>query len=139
MPTGATRARNGIETAFRLLYAKLHSVSQRKCISATSKLLWCRFPDDIVIYDSFVERAVTVLQHIDPAIMNMPKLGPPPRLSSNVNGAIDYYMRYQDLVYALFKHYEPHLQGLSKSNPNPQRNPHLLRLFDRFLLRLGTP
>jgi hypothetical protein len=83
MPTGATRTRNDIETAFRLLYTKLHSVSKRKCISATSKLLWCRFPDDIVIYDSFVERAVTVLQHIDSSINNLtpkPILGSPPNI-----------------------------------------------------------
>tara|TARA_A200000159_G_scaffold133546_1_gene131684 strand:+ start:951 stop:1361 length:411 start_codon:yes stop_codon:yes gene_type:complete len=47
---------NCIERMFTMMMTEFYNVVPRKWLSATSKLLWCSFPDNVVIYDAFVER-----------------------------------------------------------------------------------
>lgn len=106
----------------------------------TSKLLWCRFPDDAVIFDSFVERAITVLQWVDPALRQVNnQLGSAPSDPGRIDEMVSYYVRYQTLVFTLYRYYSSKLNQLCASYPDPNRCPHPLRLFDRFLWGLGGP
>ena len=131
-----------VREAYTMLYEALYDRCPRAWTSAVSKLLWCRFPDEFVIYDSFVERSITVLQWLDACLEDMPfELGVLPKIrrKSDVEKIVEYYMRYQGLVYKLYQNYHAQINALCETYPSSVRCPHNIRLFDRFLLGLGNP
>lgn len=64
------------------LFKSLFDEVNRSWVSATSKLLWCIYPDAIVIYDSFVERALVVMQCLDRELSKFPRIGVAPKVTS---------------------------------------------------------
>ncbi|WP_448207566.1 hypothetical protein [Azospirillum sp. sgz302134] len=133
---------DAVQKAYLEIYHALYDVKPRTWTSAVSKLLWCRFPNEIVIYDSFVERAICVLQWLDDAAVGSKYYLPAPvRVDSKnkVNNAADYYREYQGLIYSMFMKYRPILEELCLGHPCTRRCPYLIRLFDRFLWGLGNP
>jgi hypothetical protein len=91
-----------IRQKFNQLFTALYKTVPRSWLSATSKLLWCAFPDDIVIYDSFVLRAITVLQWCDEELSSwdkgissfrLPRIGNIPSFMSDkdISPLTEYY------------------------------------------------
>jgi hypothetical protein len=108
--------------------------TERILISATSKLLWCIFPEKVILYDSFVERAIKVLQHLEPELKN-PSLGMRPK---EKEGIIQYYFNYSELVNCLYQKYLPLLEELEKTvEPNPDI--YRIMVWDKLLWILGNP
>jgi hypothetical protein len=128
-----------IPQRFTLLFSELYHTVNRSWLSATSKLLWCAFPDDIVIYDSFVERAIVVLQSFDDDLYRLPRLGKKPTISStaDIRGMVDYYSRYQTMVFTLFKKNQPVLSKLRKEHG--ETYPHNIRILDNILWLASKP
>lgn len=62
-----------IEKLYSELFVALNRQVARSWMSATSKLLWCLYPDDIVIYDAFVHRTLVVMQFIDGDLVRLTK------------------------------------------------------------------
>ena len=92
-----------VRRLFQELLTAFWKQTDRGWISATSKLLWCVYPKDVVIYDSFVHRALIVLQSIDDDLKQLPKVGWQPSLksASDIESAVEHYMRYQNMVWCL--------------------------------------
>ncbi|MGK0288862.1 MAG: hypothetical protein ACI86H_000283 [bacterium] len=111
----------------------------RKWLSATSKLLWCSFPDKVVIYDAFVERALVVLQGITPYLINMPRIKTSPTIKSisDIDSAITFYMNYQSMVLAILSEHQSQLETL-RTTYN-ESYPHDIRIIDKLLWMLGNP
>jgi len=110
----------------------------RKWVSAASKVLWCFEPNNIVIYDSYVEKVITVIQPIIPELNKFERIGNCPSYSkANGNKNIaDYYCHYSDLVINLYKIYESYLYEVMKDQNVDY--PYRLRLFDKLLWILGN-
>jgi len=126
-----------IEANFKVLHSKLYSVFQRKWLSATSKLLWCIYPNKIVIYDAFVERVITVLQCLDEDLAKLPRLNYPPNIKSkkDIELVAKYYMNYQNHVKLLVKKHQLTLNELKvKLNTNYKYD---LRIIDKILWLMG--
>ena len=90
-------------------------------MSATSKLLWCIYPDEVVIYDSFVERALVVLQCLERDLAGFPRIGVAPTVkqTADIAAAIKHYMNYQDVVRHILKQYAGVLKLLREKNNEP--------------------
>lgn len=126
-----------IKTHFQDLHLELFKINNRKWLSATSKLLWCLYPNQIVIYDSFVEKAVTVLQCIDPDLVLLPRISNCPKLKneSDIELVTDYYMNYQDIVKKiLFKNQDIITEMKSKYDLKYNYD---IRIIDKLLWLLG--
>lgn len=121
---------------FAEVYDLLFNKSSRKWLSASSKLLWCLYPHEVVIYDSFVERVILVLQHLEPSLANVNFEKAPGHKEGS--GAIkDYYLIYAGNVQKLFKAYQPQLEELRRQhNPSYEYD---IRIFDKLLWILGSP
>lgn len=118
---------------FGQLFTALYNTVNRRWLSATSKLLWCAFPDDIVIYDSFVERAIIVLQWYDEELSKLPRLGniPPLKSAEDIQELTNYYNRYQNMVYCLFQQNRTILDELRQETKETYL--HDIRIFDKIL------
>ncbi len=126
-----------IETNFKVLHSKLYSVFQRKWLSATSKLLWCIYPNKIVIYDAFVERVITVLQCLDEDLAKLPRLNYPPNIKSKKDMELvaKHYMNFQNLVKLLVYKNQSIIDELkAESNTNYIYD---LRIIDKILWLMG--
>jgi len=134
-----TLDRENIRIMFNALFSSLFNAVPRKWLSATSKLLWCSFPDQIVIYDAFVERALVVLQCIKPYLARFPRIGISPDLKSeaNIDNVVDFYMNYQDMVKAIFSEHKAQLIQLR--NKYSEEYPHDIRIIDKLLWMVGSP
>ena len=128
-----------IAEKFTLLFTELYCTVNRGWLSATSKLLWCSFPDDVVIYDSFIERFIIVMQWFEESLVDLPRLGNSPNLYSakDIPQIVNYYLRYQDRVYRLFQKYSTMLKQLRVENN--EEYPHDLRIFDKILWITSNP
>jgi hypothetical protein len=63
--TTSVADRKILEEKYSELIRVLFSQINRSWVSATSKLLWCIYPDEVAIYDSFVWRTLVVMQCLD--------------------------------------------------------------------------
>ena len=131
--------RAAISGEFSFLFAELYHTKNRMWLAATSKLLWCVYPDDIVMYDSFVERFVTVMQWFEDDLLSLQPLGNVPQLTSPADIPLitAYYMGYQDRVFRLFKKYRGILKELRRANH--ETYPHDIRIFDKILWITSKP
>lgn len=129
---------SAIRAVYIELFAALYQVLPRTWLSATSKLLWCIYPDNIVIYDAFVHRALTVMQSIDPVLVDSPRIGNPPVVGdgNDIEAAADYYMRYQAMVRRLFEFHGQHMAGLRVQHN--EQYPHDIRIVDKLLWMIGN-
>ncbi len=127
----------------RSIYSKLFKVLfntvNRSWMSATSKLLWCIYPDNIVIYDSFVERALVVMQCFDTELSKFSRIGVAPKVTreSDIAFATNHYINYQGMVKAI---YERNIKILNElRNKNKETYPHDIRIVDKLLWMIGNP
>lgn len=129
--------------ALRNIYSKLFSLLfntvNRSWMSATSKLLWCIYPDDVVIYDSFVERALVVMQCFDRGLSKFPRIGVAPKVisESDIASATSHYMNYQEMVRHIYKHNIKILNELR--HKYRETYPHDIRIVDKLLWMIGNP
>ena len=129
---------NYIKEQYKTLFLTLHKQVERSWMSATSKLLWCVFPNDFVIYDAFVHRSLVVLQCLDAGLSKFPRIGTTPKIKSNldIDAAADFYMNYQSMV--------QHLQQTHQSTLNKLRQKHGelyqydVRIIDKILWMIGN-
>lgn len=131
--------REQVRIMFHDLLSALYGSVPRKWLSATSKLLWCSFPDQIVIYDAFVERALVVLQCIEPSLANSPRIGVSPSIKSesDLGKVVKFYMNYQDMVKTIFSENQEQLTGLRETHR--EKYPHDIRIVDKLLWMIGNP
>jgi len=92
-------------TVYSTVFMGFYDQVNRNWLSASSKLLWCKYPHDFVIFDAFVERAVIVMQWFDAHLEGLPRLGAPPKkiTPNNISEYVDFYMRYSDFIWAIFE------------------------------------
>lgn len=128
-----------IETMFKKFLSEFYHTVKRKWLSATSKLLGCSYPDEIVIYDAFVERALVVLQCITPYLAKKPRIKTSPRIKSldDIDRVVTFYMNYQNMIKAIIFEHKEKLQRL-RSIYN-EVYPHDIRIIDKLLWILGNP
>lgn len=131
-------SRDDIEREYSNLFMKLYKKESRSWMSATSKLLWCLYPQDIAIYDSFVHRTLLVLQHFDDDLTTLPHLGHPNRINNedDIKRAVSFYMTYQDMVKLLQEKHQPTLDNLRKLHQEPY--PYDIRIVDKLLWMIGS-
>jgi hypothetical protein len=137
-PIGINRDAD-IASKYTRLYSALYAVCPRAWTSATSKLLWCAFPTDIVIFDSFVERFIIVMQWFDDELTNWPRLGDAPAVHSaaDIPQAVDFYMRFQKMVYALFQQHRAVFGALRQQHNVTY--PYDIRIFDKIMWLTANP
>lgn len=112
-----------IEDNFRYLFTELYTAVNRKWLSATSKLLWCSYPDHVVIYDAFVERALVILQGLTPYLASLPRIktSASVKQASDIEAVIRFYKNYQNMVLAIACEHKKQLDGATcKFHPNHQ-------------------
>ncbi|HHC7385313.1 hypothetical protein [Vibrio parahaemolyticus] len=128
-----------LKDMFNELHSLFYAAVPRKWLSAVSKLLWCSFPDDIVIYDSFVERALVVLQPLLPELHNYPRIGEStkPKNKNDIPLITSFYIRYCAMVYEIFVLHEKQLHQLREVHS--EQYPHDIRIIDKALWILGSP
>jgi len=122
-----------VRKVYRHVFIGLYETVNRNWLSATSKLLWCKYPADFVIFDSFVERSIIVMQWFNDELAEMTRIGAPPKAITgrNHDEYIDFYMRFSQMVYALF------MQACSTlvecREATKQSYPYDIRIFDKIL------
>lgn len=121
------------------LFKSLFNEVNRSWMSATSKLLWCIYPDEVVIYDSFVERALVVMQCLDRELSKFPRIGAAPKVTSesDIASATSHYMNYQGMVRHIYEHNIKILNELR--NKYRETYPHDIRIVDKLLWMIGNP
>ncbi len=134
----APLSRNDIEREYSNLLMMLYKIEQRSWMSATSKLLWCLYPQDIAIYDSFVHRTLLVLQHFDDDLATLSHLGHPNRINNedDIKRAASFYMTYQDMVKLLQEKHQPTLDNLRTLHG--ESYPYDIRIVDKLLWIIGS-
>lgn len=127
-----------VQAQFKALLLLLHTEVQRSWISATSKLLWCVFPNDFVIYDAFVYRTLVVLQCVDDELSKFPRVGQAPKVgkSEDIDRAVDFYMNYQSMIRHLQTMNQTTLDELRKKHNEPYL--HDVRIIDKLLWMIGN-
>jgi len=130
--------RKVLQAAYAKLFRALYDEVNRSWMSATSKLLWCIYPDTVAIYDSFVERALIVMQVLDDGLARFPRIGSPPSVKSveDIAGATAYYLNYSDMVRHLFERHTGTLNKLRKQYN--ESYPHDIRIIDKMLWMIGS-
>jgi hypothetical protein len=136
---------NGSSTIenYDLLFTSMVNTVYRSWVSASSKLLWCIFPHNVVIYDSFVARAILVLQPLEDVLKNKSRIGerPPNKQLHDTKMFVDFYSNYSDNVLGLYKKYQDLIEDGCQNyvGPNQQIYPYGIRVFDKLLWMLGNP
>lgn len=128
-----------LRNTYSRLFKVLFNTVNRSWMSATSKLLWCIYPDNIVIYDSFVECALVVMQCLDAELSKFPRIGIAPKVTheSDIVVATNHYMNYQEMVKNL---YERNIKILNElRNKYGETYPHDIRIIDKLLWMIGNP
>ena len=103
-----------IQAMYAALFEALYGVVPRSWASATSKLLWCLYPETVVIYDTFVHRTLSVMQCLDGSLTSFPRIGMSPSIRgvNDIQIATQHYMNYQAMVRKLLDTHSPLLQKL---------------------------
>lgn len=122
---------------YRELLIALFKVKPRSWMSATSKLLWCLYPSDVVIYDAFVHRALVTLQCVDPDLEGTERIGRAPMIKvlADIDPAVVTYMRYQSLVRKLLAVHTPTLAELRRKHK--EKYQYDIRIVDKLLWMIG--
>lgn len=140
------RSKENSSITFLKLLKKLHISSQKQAmrdkvwLSASSKLLWCAYPEEGVIYDLYTSRAITVIQGLESSLVSLPRLGPKTRFITK-QGVPDfdqitaYYNRYSQLVHTLLQQYKTTIDQALKEKSKEGLNH--LRVLDKLLFLLG--
>ncbi len=120
-----------IEVRYRNLFEVLYRTVPRSWMSATSKLLWCVYPNDFVIYDAFVHRTLVVLQCLKGSLGSFPRIGTAPQLrsASDIDDAVAFYSNYQAMVKHLQAKHQVALNGLRKKHQ--ETYPYDVRIIDK--------
>jgi hypothetical protein len=128
-----------IASLYSELFTALYRQVPRSWMSATSKLLWCLYPYDIVLYDAFVHRALVVMQCIDVDLSEFARIGTASALKSeaDIARALDYYMSYQAMVRKLKSVYAHELDELRQRYN--ETYPYDIRILDKLLWMIGNP
>lgn len=119
------------------LFTALYREVPRSWMSATSKLLWCLYPKEFVIYDAFVHRTLVVMQCIDSNLSEFPRIGAAPAIKSEADIALAtaHYMNYQAMVRKLQSVHAKALSDLrQRSN---ETYPYDIRIIDKLLWMIG--
>lgn len=128
-----------IRQIYACLFTKFYDAVARGWISATSKLLWCLYPNDFVIYDSFVMRMLAVMQCLDPVLAGYERVSAIPEIKStaSIPAIVDGYMVYQSMVKILLKTHQPALDDLRVKNK--EKYQYDIRIIDKLLWMIGDP
>jgi len=126
-----------IEALFGTLLTTLHRAVARGWLSATSKLLWCLYPSDIVIYDEFVWRSLVVMQSLDFGLATLPRIGSAPEGTATLTTGTEWYISYQRMVRKIRDDHQAILVEIRASVTNPY--PYDIRIIDNLLWRIGNP
>lgn len=142
--TGHQRYRNGpsieqITGLFTHLYTLLFQVQNRGWMSATSKLLWCLYPQRVAIYDSFVHRTLTVLQCLNDNLQGFERIGvaPTPNNEGDIALATEHYMNYFGMVQTIKADNQNLLNELRQQHN--EIYPYDVRIVDKLLWMMGNP
>jgi hypothetical protein len=127
-----------IEAMYAALFGALYDEVPRSWASATSKLLWCLYPETVVIYDAFVHRALVVMQCIDDDLAGFPRIGGAPKIQNkaDVAPAVQHYMNYQTMVHHLLTVHAQLLADLRELH-NEQYQ-YDIRILDKVLWMIGN-
>ena len=127
-----------IEMFYRELFTALFHTVQRSWMSATSKLLWCLYPNTVVIYDAFVHRTLSVMQCLDDSLADFPRIGEPTsiRRVDDIEIAARHYMNYQAMVRNLLNTHSQLLQELRTQHN--ESYPYDVRIMDKLLWMIGN-
>jgi hypothetical protein len=127
-----------IEAQFKALLLILHKKVERSWMSATSKLLWCVFPHEFVIYDAFVHRSLVVLQCVDSGLSKFPRVGAAPKIkgTADIDDAVSFYMNYQSMVRHLQKRNQPALDTMRAKHAETYE--YDVRIIDKILWMIGN-
>jgi hypothetical protein len=139
VPQNCRIAEGEIQNRYSELLLVLFRQVARSWMSATSKLLWCLYPDDIVILDAFVHRSLVVVQCLDEALTAYPRVGEAPRIRGepDIAAAVAYYMNYQCLVRHLLS---VHARGLAELRCQTNESYRYdIRIMDKLLWMMGNP
>jgi hypothetical protein len=137
--TASVSDRKILEERYLELFTALFLEVNRSWVSATSKLLWCIYPDEVVIYDSFVWRALVVMQCLDTELAKFPRIGvaSPVARESDIALAVKHYMNYQDMVKHICERHSDTLNELREKHK--ETYPHDIRIIDKLLWMIGNP
>lgn len=126
-----------IEQNFKDLHGRFCKVNLRTWLSATSKLLWCAYPDQIVIYDAYLGRTMAVLQCLDVDLAKLPRINYPPSVKSekDIDLLVNFYMNYQNMVKVLVRKYQDTINALK--NEYKSNYKYDLRIMDKILWLMG--
>lgn len=138
-PTGRNPNDDEMAALYAALFRALHREVARSWMSATSKLLWCLYPDTVVIYDSFVHRTLVVMQRIDDDLSACPRIGAAPNIEgeADIDAATRHYMDYQAIVRRLQTQHGQLLHDLRKRHN--ELYPYDVRIIDKLLWMIGNP
>jgi len=128
-----------IEGKYSELFEALFDEVKRTWISATSKLLWCIYPNEVVLYDSFVWQTLVVMQWLDSELASFPRIGVAPSVApgSEIALAVRHYMNYQDMVRYISERNSGTLNELRAKHQ--ELYPHDIRIIDQLLWMVGKP
>jgi hypothetical protein len=93
-------------------------------LSLASKILWCRFPGHIPIYDGFAVRGLKTLS----------RLAAIPRLAH-----VGEYAQFSHAWWGVYAQTRPLIERHLGEHPLPQRYPYPVRILDKILWYLGQP
>jgi hypothetical protein len=126
-----------IEVRYSELLLALYRQVARSWMSATSKLLWCLYPHDIVIFDAFVHRSLVVMQCLDEPLGAFPRIGVAPKIvgEGDLATAVSHYMNYQTMVRHLLSVHANRLEQLRSKHS--ESYPFDIRIIDKLLSELS--
>jgi hypothetical protein len=129
---------NQIKELYTELLTSLFQTVQRSWMSATSKLLWCLYPNTVVIYDAFVHRTLSVMQCLDDSLVSFPRIGASPSIRGvdDIQIAALHYMNYQAMVRKLLNTHSQLLQELRTRHG--ESYPYDVRIMDKLLWMIGN-
>jgi hypothetical protein len=139
VPLNCRITRGDIESRYSDLLRVLFRQVARRWISASSKLLWCLYPSDVVIYDSFVRRSLLVMQALDERLARFDRIGEAPQISGerDIDTAVKHYMNYQDVVRDLLSVHADRLAQLR--GQHAEAYPYDIRIIDMLLWMIANP
>ena len=128
-----------IAEIIKRILSEFYTVVRRNWLGASSKLLWCSFPDSVVPYDAAVHRTLIVLQGVTPYLTEMPRIKTIPSVKSaaDIDSVIEFYINYQNMVLAIKSEHQIQLNNLRYKNR--EKYPHDIRVIEKLLWILGNP
>jgi hypothetical protein len=132
-----------VHEQYEALYKVLYRAVPRGWTSATSKLLWCLYPHDVAIYDTFVWRTLVVLQELDEDMRTVNRIGSPPwgkgtdEKAGSLPAGVTHYRHYSRLIDILFRRHAGLLNELRQHHKIQYL--YDIRILDKLLWMIGNP